>query len=365
MAKRDYYDILGVGREADDKAIKSAYRKLAMKFHPDRSPDNAEAEDKFREATEAYDVLKDDQKRAAYDRFGHSAFEQGGFGGGGGPGAGAGGFAGGGFSDIFDQMFSEFSGGAGGGRQRNSGGNDLRYDMTVSLDDAFNGLQEDISITVPASCDSCSGSGAVDGAKPSTCGTCGGAGRGRAQQGFFAVERTCHACQGMGQVISDPCRSCGGEGRVQRNKTLSVSIPAGVDTGTRIRLSGKGEAGVRGGPAGDLYIFVTVAPHQIFTRDGNNLYMKIPTRQNAIKKQQMQTTINSFRHIRQSFSAKVLLSRASHFSSSECSAFACCFRCIRLSAVARASGIKWRWRRHVDANRFVKCHLARPDHRAQ
>jgi molecular chaperone DnaJ len=169
-------------------------------------------------------------------------------------------------------MFSEFSGGAGGGRQRNSGGNDLRYDMTVSLEDAFNGLQEDISITVPASCDSCSGSGAADGAKPSTCGTCGGAGRVRAQQGFFAVERTCHACQGMGQVISDPCRSCGGEGRVQRNKTLSVSIPAGVDTGTRIRLSGKGEAGVRGGPAGDLYIFVTVAPHPIFTRDGNLIY---------------------------------------------------------------------------------------------
>ena len=259
MSKRDFYDVLGVSKDADEKTLKAAYRKLAMANHPDRNQGDDAAEERFREASEAYEVLKDPQKRAAYDRMGHAAFDQSA-----------------GFSDIFDQMFSEFSGGAGGGRQRNSGGNDLRYDMTVSLEDAFNGMQEDISITVPASCDSCSGSGAADGAKPSTCGTCGGAGRVRAQQGFFAVERTCHACQGMGQVISDPCRSCGGEGRVQRNKTLSVSIPAGVDTGTRIRLSGKGEAGVRGGPAGDLYIFVTVAPHPIFTRDGNNLYMKIP-----------------------------------------------------------------------------------------
>jgi molecular chaperone DnaJ len=275
MSKRDFYDVLGVSKDADEKTLKAAYRKLAMANHPDRNQGDAAAEERFREASEAYEVLKDPQKRAAYDRMGHAAFDQsaGGFGGG---GFGGGGFGGGGFADIFDQMFSEFSGGAGGGRQRNSGGNDLRYDMTVSLEDAFKGLQEDISITVPASCDSCSGSGAADGAKPSTCGTCGGSGRVRAQQGFFAVERTCHACQGMGQIISDPCRNCGGEGRVQRNKTLSVSIPAGVDTGTRIRLSGKGEAGVRGGPAGDLYIFVTVSPHPIFTRDGNNLYTKIP-----------------------------------------------------------------------------------------
>lgn len=275
MSKRDFYDVLGVQKDADDKTLKAAYRKLAMANHPDRNQGDSQAEERFREASEAYDVLKDPQKRAAYDRMGHAAFDQNsaGFGGG---GFGGGGFSGGGFADIFDQMFSEFSGGSSGGRQRNSGGNDLRYDMSVSLEDAFSGVQEDISITVPSTCDSCSGTGASEGSKPSTCGNCGGAGRVRAQQGFFAVERTCQACQGIGQVISDPCRDCGGEGRVQQNKNLSVSIPAGVDTGTRIRLSGKGEAGVRGGSAGDLYIFVTVAPHPIFTRDGNNLYAKIP-----------------------------------------------------------------------------------------
>jgi molecular chaperone DnaJ len=273
MSKRDYYDVLGVEKNADDKAIKAAFRKLAMANHPDRNQGDNAAEDRFREANEAYDILKDPQKRAAYDRMGHAAFDQ--SAGGGGGGFGGAGFGGGGFSDIFDQMFSEFSGG-GGGRQRNQGGNDLRYDMSISLEDAFTGLQQDISITVPSECDGCLGSGASDGSKPSTCGTCGGAGRVRAQQGFFAVERTCHACQGMGQVISDPCRTCGGEGRVQRAKTLAVSIPAGVDTGTRIRLSGKGEAGLRGGPAGDLYIFVNVDPHPIFTRDGSNLHARIP-----------------------------------------------------------------------------------------
>ena len=269
MSKRDYYDILGVDKDADEKALKAAYRKLAMANHPDRNQGDAGAEERFREASEAYDVLKDPQKRAAYDRMGHAAFDQssGGFGGGG--------FGGGGFSDIFDQMFSEFAGGAG-GRQRDNSGNDLRYDMSVTLEEAFSGLQKDISITVPSSCDSCSGSGAAGGSKPSTCGTCGGSGRVRAQQGFFAVERACHACQGLGQVISDPCRTCGGDGRVQKAKTLSVSIPAGVDTGTRIRLSGKGEAGVRGGPAGDLYIFVNVENHSIFHRDGTSLYARIP-----------------------------------------------------------------------------------------
>ena len=271
MSKRDYYDVLGVEKNADDKAIKSAFRKLAMANHPDRNQGDEAAEQRFREANEAYDVLKDPQKRAAYDRMGHAAFDQAA---GGGGGFGGGDFGGGGFSDIFDQMFSEFSGG--GGRQRDQSGNDLRYDMSISLEDAFTGLQQDISITIPSECDSCTGSGAADGSRPSTCGTCGGAGRVRAQQGFFAVERTCPACQGMGQVISDPCRSCGGEGRVQRAKTLAVSIPAGVDTGTRIRLSGKGEAGLRGGPAGDLYIFVNVDPHPIFTRDGSNLHARIP-----------------------------------------------------------------------------------------
>jgi len=250
MSKRDYYDVLGVEKDADDKAIKAAFRKLAMTNHPDRNQGDNAAEDRFREANEAYDILKDPQKRAAYDRMGHAAFDQ------------SAGGAGGGFG--------------GGGRQNNQGGNDLRYDMSISLEDAFTGLQQDISITVPSECDGCSGSGAADGSKPSTCGTCGGAGRVRAQQGFFAVERTCHACQGMGQVISDPCRTCGGEGRVQRAKTLAVSIPAGVDTGTRIRLSGKGEAGLRGGPAGDLYIFVNVDPHPIFARDGGNLHARIP-----------------------------------------------------------------------------------------
>ena len=271
MSKRDYYDILGVEKNADDKAIKAAFRKLAMTNHPDRNQGDNAAEERFREANEAYDILKDPQKRAAYDRMGHAAFDQST----GGGGFGGGGFGGGGFSDIFDQMFSEFSGG-GGGRQNNQGGNDLRYDMSISLEDAFTGLQQDISITVASECDGCAGSGAADASKPSTCGTCGGAGRVRAQQGFFAVERTCHACQGMGQVISDPCRTCGGEGRVQRSKTLAVSIPAGVDTGTRIRLSGKGEAGLRGGPAGDLYIFVNVDPHPIFARDGGNLHARIP-----------------------------------------------------------------------------------------
>lgn len=270
MSKRDFYEVLGVSRDADEKTLKTAYRKLAMENHPDRNPDDEAAGERFREASEAYDVLKDSQKRAAYDRHGHAAFEQASAGAGGG-----GGFGGGGFSDIFDQMFSEFSGGAR-GRQQDRSGNDLRYDMNVTLEEAFKGLQKDITITVPVGCEKCDGTGAANGSKPSTCGTCGGAGRVRAQQGFFAVERTCHACQGMGQVIADPCKSCSGDGRVQKGKVLSVSIPAGVDTGTRIRLAGKGEAGVRGGASGDLYIFVSVNSHPIFTRDGSNILSKIP-----------------------------------------------------------------------------------------
>ena len=274
MSKRDFYEVLGVSRDADDKALKSAYRKLAMQNHPDRNPDDEAAAERFRAASEAYDILKDPQKRAAYDQLGHAAFENASAGAGG--GFGGGGFGGGGFADIFDQMFSEFSGGARGGQGQDRSGSDLRYDMNVSLEEAHLGLQKDITINVPVSCGNCDGSGAAGGSKPSTCGTCGGAGRVRAQQGFFAVERTCHACQGMGQVISDPCRECGGDGRVQQSKVLSVSIPAGVDTGTRIRLSGKGEAGVRGGASGDLYIFVSVNSHPIFTRDGANILTKIP-----------------------------------------------------------------------------------------
>ena len=275
MSKRDYYEVLGVSQDVDEKDLKSAYRKLAMKNHPDRNPDDEAAAERFREATEAYDVLKDPQKRAAYDRMGHAAFDQSAGGGFGGGGFGGGGFGGGGFSDIFDQMFSEFSRGARGG-QADRAGNDLRYDLNVSLEEAFSGVQRDINVNVPVGCDDCSGSGASEGSQPQTCGTCGGTGRVRAQQGFFAVERTCHSCHGMGQVISDPCRSCGGEGRVQQNKVLSVSVPAGVDTGTRIRLSGKGEAGLRGGQPGDLYIFISVDPHPILDRDGADIMTRIP-----------------------------------------------------------------------------------------
>ena len=277
MAKRDFYDVLGVDKGADASTIKSAYRKLAMKHHPDRNPDNKEAEEKFREAAEAYDVLKDDQKRAAYDQFGHAAFD--GNGGGGRPGGGGfSGFSAGGFSDIFDEMFSDFMGG---GRRQRRGqqsrkGSDLRYDLAVSLEQAFEGDTQKITIPVPASCESCSGSGAAKGSKPTVCSSCDGHGKIRAQQGFFSVERTCPSCQGQGEVISQPCSSCGGQGRIQKNKSLNVNIPKGVDTGTRIRLSGEGEAGLRGGPSGDLYIFINVKDHGLFTREGNNLFMTMP-----------------------------------------------------------------------------------------
>ncbi len=276
MAKRDFYEVLGVKKDADASAVKSAYRKLAMKYHPDRNPDDDKAEDKFREATEAYDVLKDDQKRAAYDQFGHAAFD----GQGGGGGAGGFGGGGGGFSDIFDEMFSEFMGGrrgrgGRGGQQRRKGA-DLRYDLEINLEQAFDGDTQKISIPVPATCDTCEGSGAAKGSKPVTCNACGGHGKVRAQQGFFSVERTCPSCQGQGETISKPCSSCGGQGRIQKNKSLNVNIPKGVDTGTRIRLSGEGEAGLRGGPAGDLYIFINVRDHSLFIREGNNLFMTMP-----------------------------------------------------------------------------------------
>ena len=279
MAKRDFYEVLGVKKDADASAIKSAYRKLAMKYHPDRNPDDDKAEDKFREVTEAYDVLKDDQKRAAYDQFGHAAFEgQGGGGAGGFSGFGGGG--GGGFSDIFDEMFSEFMGGrrgrGGRGGQQSRKGSDLRYDLEINLEQAFDGDTQKISIPVPATCDTCDGSGAAKGSKPVTCNACGGHGKVRAQQGFFSVERTCPSCQGQGETISKPCSSYGGQGRIQKNKSLNVNIPKGVDTGTRIRLSGEGEAGLRGGPSGDLYIFINVRDHSLFIREGNNLFMTMP-----------------------------------------------------------------------------------------
>ena len=275
MAKRDFYEVLGVSKDADGKTIKSAYRKLAMQYHPDRNPDDKSAEDKFREATEAYDVLKDDQKRAAYDRMGHAAFDQSaGFGGGAG-GFGAG-FGAGGFSDIFDEMFSDFMGGRGGGRKANTKGADLRYDLDISLEEAFHGDNKTITIPVAIRCETCDGSGAAKGSSPVNCGTCGGHGKVRAQQGFFTVERTCPACQGQGQTISSPCGDCGGQGRVQKNRTLNVNVPAGVDTGTRIRLSGEGEAGLRGGAPGDLYIFINIYRHELFDRDGTNLLLTMP-----------------------------------------------------------------------------------------
>ncbi|MEC8118056.1 MAG: molecular chaperone DnaJ, partial [Pseudomonadota bacterium] len=229
MAKRDFYEVLGVARDADEAALKSAYRRLAMKYHPDRNPDDPTAEQNFKEVNEAYDVLKDGQKRAAYDRFGHDAFENGG--GGGGPGFG--GF-GGGFGDIFDEVFGEFMGGRG---QRQSGrGSDLRFNMAISLEDAFNGRQREVDIPSSVVCEECNGSGAAGGAGPTSCLSCQGHGKIRAQQGFFTIERTCPTCAGTGQIISDPCRACGGTGRKERTKTLSVTIPAGVEDGTRIRL---------------------------------------------------------------------------------------------------------------------------------
>lgn len=270
MAKRDYYDILGVERRADEAALKKAYRKLAMQYHPDRNPGDAEAEHKFKELNEAYDALKDPQKRAAYDRFGHDAFTNGG-------GAGGGqGFGGGaaGFADIFDEMFGDFMGTRGGQSAR--GGADLRYNMEISMEDAFAGKSTQIHVPTSVTCDSCSGSGAEKGSSPTTCASCQGRGRVRAQQGFFTIERTCPTCQGAGRTIDDPCDVCSGAGRVHREKTLEVNIPAGVDDGTRIRLSGEGEAGLRGGPTGDLYIFISIAPHQIFVRDGTSIYCKVP-----------------------------------------------------------------------------------------
>lgn len=271
MAKRDYYDVLGVSRDADEKALKSAYRKLAMKYHPDRNPDDSEAEANFKEANEAYDALKDPQKRAAYDRFGHAAFENGGFG-----GAGAG--QGADFSSTMSDIFEEFFGMAGGGRR--SGGRergaDLRYNLEISLEDAFTGKTVEIEVPTSVICETCSGTGAKPGTSPTTCRTCGGSGRVRAAQGFFTLERTCPTCQGKGQVITDPCGVCGGVGRVTQERTLSVNIPAGIEDGTRIRLAGEGEAGLRGGPSGDLYIFLSLKPHSIFQRDGADLFCRVP-----------------------------------------------------------------------------------------
>lgn len=274
MSKRDFYEVLGVSRDADEKALKSAYRKMAMKYHPDRNPDDSAAESNFKDVNEAYEALKDPEKRAAYDRFGHAAFENG-MGGGNGPGFGND-FAST-MSDIFDEFFGGAAGGGGGrGRRGADRGSDLRYNMEVDLEDAFSGKTVEINVPTSASCQTCSGSGAKPGTSPKACSTCGGAGRVRATQGFFTVERTCISCQGRGEVIADPCTGCGGNGRVTQDRTLSVNIPSGIEDGTRIRLSGEGEAGVRGGPTGDLYIFVSLRPHTFFQRDGADLFCRVP-----------------------------------------------------------------------------------------
>lgn len=269
MSKRDFYEILGVSRSDDEKSIKKAYRRLAMKYHPDRNPDDAEAAEKFKEATEAYEVLTDANKRAAYDQYGHAGVDgQAGFGGGGQ----------GGFSDIFGDVFGDIFGG--GGRHHNPNapqrGSDLRYRLDLDLEEAVHGTTVSIKIPTQVACDSCDGTGSADKSKPSTCTTCGGHGQVRMQQGFFSVQQTCPSCHGRGTKVTNPCRKCRGEGRVQDQKTLSVKIPPGVDTGDRIRLAGEGEAGVNGGPTGDLYVQVSVREHKIFERDGKDLYCEVP-----------------------------------------------------------------------------------------
>jgi molecular chaperone DnaJ len=277
MSKRDYYDVLGAPKGASADELKKAYRKKAKELHPDRNSDNPNAEAQFKEVNEAYDILKDANKKAAYDRYGHAAFEGGMGGGRSGGGYGGGGDFSSAFSDVFDDLFGDFMGGGrGGGRQRSTRGADLRYNMRISLEDAFTGAQKTINVPTSVQCNSCSGTGAEGGSEPATCPTCSGMGKVRATQGFFTVERTCPTCSGAGQIIKNPCKSCSGQGRTEKDRTLSVNIPAGVETGTRIRLSGEGEAGLRGGTSGDLYIFIEVAPHEIFQREGNNLFCRVP-----------------------------------------------------------------------------------------
>lgn len=271
-SKKDYYDVLGVNKDASAEDIKKAYRKLAMKYHPDRNPDNPKAEEQFKEAKEAYEVLTDDQKRAAYDQYGHAGVD---------PSMGGGAGAGfGGFSDAFGDIFGDIFGGAGGTRsgQRNNvyRGADLRYNMEISLEEAAKGTETKIRIPVQSTCETCKGTGAKAGTQPVTCTTCGGHGQVRMQQGFFSVQQTCPKCHGGGKMVKDPCTSCHGAGRVKQNKTLSIKVPAGVDEGDRIRLSGEGEAGVNGGPTGDLYVVIHLKEHEIFKREGGNLHCEMP-----------------------------------------------------------------------------------------
>ena len=268
MAKRDYYEVLGLDQGASSDDVKQAYRRLAMKHHPDRNPDDAESEEKFKEASEAYEVLSDDEKRSAYDRFGHAGLE----------GAGMGGFNGGSFSDIFSDVFGDIGDifGGGGGRRSVRRGADLRYSLGLDLEQAVRGDTVEIRPPVLATCDDCDGTGARAGTSASTCPGCGGAGQVRVAQGFFSLRQTCPRCRGAGKVIADPCRTCRGAGRVERRKTLSVKVPAGVDDGDRIRLTGEGEAGPNSGPPGDLYVEMSVREHPIFQRDGMNLFCEVP-----------------------------------------------------------------------------------------
>jgi molecular chaperone DnaJ len=277
MAKRDFYERLGVSRGANADDIKKAFRKAAMECHPDRHPSDKAAEARFKELNEAYAVLSDKGKRAQYDQLGHAAFEAES---GGAPGGGFEGDFRSSFADVFDDLFGEFMGGGGrrGGRRGAARGADLRYNLEITLEDAFGGKQVKVRVPASVACEACRGSGARGGARPTSCGTCGGAGKVRASQGFFTIERTCPTCQGAGEVVSDPCPTCRGQGRVQKEKTLSVNIPPGVENGTRIRLADEGEAGARGAPSGDLYIFIAVRQHSLFRRDGLNLYCRVPIR---------------------------------------------------------------------------------------
>ncbi len=270
MSKRCYYEVLGCHRDASIEEIKGAYRKLAKEFHPDRNPGDTECEHKFKEINEAYDILKDGNKRAAYDRFGHAAFEQGG-------GRASNGFGfdfASSFTDVFDDLFGEFMGGRKARRQNR--GADLRYNLEITLEEAFHGKNEQLRVNAAVACEDCGGTGAEPGSKPEPCSSCAGAGKVRAQQGFFTIERTCPRCRGSGRVVKNPCRSCRGSGQVQKERTLSVTIPSGVEEGTRIRVAGEGQAGLNGGPPGDLYIFVSIAAHPIFQRDGHDLYCRAP-----------------------------------------------------------------------------------------
>jgi len=266
MSKRDYYEVLGVSKGADEKDVKKAYRRVAMKYHPDRNPDDPEAEDKFKEASEAYEILMDGSKRAAYDQYGHAGVDS----------SMGGGFGGSNFGDIFGDVFGDIFGGGGRGRGGPKRGSDLRYTLDITLEKAVKGATVEIRVPSLSTCETCDGFGAKKGSSPATCGTCGGAGQVRMQQGFFQVQQACPACRGRGKTITDPCGTCRGQGRVEKTKTLSVKIPPGVDTGDRIRLSGEGEAGPEGGPSGDLFVQMSVKQHPIFERDGKNLYCEVP-----------------------------------------------------------------------------------------